>query len=60
MGRIEGNVLAGLAKDYAVSGMSLLWYKDRIWNLMDTGIKSEILDESHIILLFSSSKHLEM
>ena len=46
MGRIEGNVLVGLAKDYEVSGMSLLRYKDRTWDLMDTGIKWEILDES--------------
>ena len=59
IGKIEWKVLAGLAKDYTVSGMGLLWCKDRIWNPMDTKINWEILDESHAILLFVSIRHHE-
>ena len=57
IGKIERKVLAGLAKGFAVSGMGLLWYKDRTWNPMDTGIDWEILEESHASLLFSSFRH---
>ena len=47
LGQIRGNVLAGVAKDYTVSSMGLLRYKNRICVPMDTGIRREILDESH-------------
>ena len=57
--KIEENVLAGLAKDYTVSDLSLLWYRDRIWDPMDIRINWEILDESHAILLFVSIRHHE-
>ena len=36
---VRGNVLAGVAMDYSISGMGLLWYKDRISVPMDMGIR---------------------
>ena len=50
-------ILAGLAKGFAISGMRLLWCKDRTWDPMDTKINWEILDESHVTLLISSFRH---
>ena len=47
LGQIRGNVLTGEAKDYMVSSMGLLRYKDWICVSMDAEIRQEILDESH-------------
>ena len=45
--RHREDVLVGVAKEYTVSEMGLLRYKDWICVPMDTGIRREILDETH-------------
>ncbi|XP_062086138.1 actin-related protein 8-like [Humulus lupulus] len=55
--RYKEDILAGVAKDFIISDVDMLRYKDRKDKSMDEGAREEILDESYtrLCLLYSCS-----